>query len=58
MAVNETDKQRDERFERENDLRTLVDAGKIKADPKRFKRAMKEARTQRTALAKVGKADG
>ena len=58
MAAHETEKERHERFERENDLRTLVDAGKIKTNPKRFKEAMKEARTQRAALAKVGKSDG
>ena len=58
MAAHETDKQRDESFERENDLRTLVDAGKIKADKKRLAAAMKEGRTQRAALAKIGKSDG
>ena len=58
MAVHETEKARDERFEREHDLRTLVDAGKIKANLKRLAAAMKEAKAQRKALANVAKSNG
>lgn len=58
MAVHETEKESAERFERESDLRTLVDAGKIKANPKRLAAAMKEAKAQRKALANVAKSNG
>lgn len=51
-------KERDAKFEAEDDLRTLIRAGEIKGDAKRHGRAMKEARAQKKALAAVGKADG
>lgn len=40
----------DERWEAEHDLRTLIDAEKIKNDPKRLKRAMSVRDEQMKAL--------
>lgn len=37
----------------ENDLRTLIDAEKIKADPKRMKAAMKKQTEMKKALEKI-----
>ena len=42
-----------EDFEAESDMRTLIDAARIKKDPKRLKRARAKAREQRDALASV-----
>ena len=47
----------DEQFEAERDVRTLIDAGKIRKDKKRLTRAMKEGRAQRTALDEMGGGD-
>lgn len=58
MAVHKTEAERESKFEAEHDLRTLIQAGEIKGDTKRMKRAMKEARTQRAALTKVGESNG
>lgn len=43
----------DKEFKAEQDVRTLVDAEKIKADAPRLKRAMTKAREQMKALRKV-----
>ena len=40
-------------FESEQDVRTLLNAEKIKGDKTRLKRAMKKARDQMSALEKV-----
>lgn len=53
MPVDKTEAERESKFEAEHDLRTLIQAGEIKDDPKRMKRAMKEARSQKAALQKV-----
>lgn len=53
MAVHKTEAERESKFEAEQDLRTLIQAGEIKNDPKRMKRAMKERRSQEAALQKV-----
>lgn len=45
----------DKEFEAEQDVRTLVNAEKIKGDAPRLKRAMTKAREQATALRKVQK---
>ena len=45
----------EEQFQAEQDVRTMVDAEKIKKDPKRLGRTMKEAKKQAAALAKVQK---
>ena len=45
----------DKRFHAESDMRTLVDAEKIKRDPQRLNAAKKMAKEQREALAKVSK---
>ena len=45
----------DKQYEAEQDVRTLVDAEKIKGDQPRFKRAMVKAREQMKALRKVQK---
>ena len=45
----------EEQFQAEQDVRTMVDAEKIKKDKKRLGRAMKEATKQAAALAKVQK---
>lgn len=37
----------------ENDMRTLIDAQKIQADPERFKKAMAKAKEQMRALRKI-----
>ena len=43
----------DREFEAEQDVRTLIDAEKIKGDKGRLKRAMTKAKEQMTALTKV-----
>ena len=43
----------DKDFEAEQDVRTLVNAEKIKGDKSRLKRAMGKAKEQMTALTKV-----
>ena len=45
----------EEQFQAEQDVRTMVDAKKIKKDKKRFARTMKEARVQLAALKQVEK---
>ena len=40
-------------FEAEQDVRSLIEAEKIKKDPKRLKRARTKGREQRDALANV-----
>ena len=47
--------QTEQQFQAEQDVRTMVDAEKIKKDKKRLGRAMKEAKKQAAALAKVQK---
>jgi hypothetical protein len=42
-------------FEAENDLRTLIEAGKIRKSPKRMKAAKAEAKKQKEALKAVEK---
>ena len=44
-------------WEAESDLRTLVDAEKIKADPKRVKAAMAKRKEQMDALQNISKAN-
>jgi len=44
----------DKDWEAENDLRILIDAEKIKADPKRLKAAMKKKREMKSALDGAG----
>lgn len=48
-------KHEEEQFQAEQDVRTMVDNEKIKKDPKRLGRAMKEAKRQSAALDKVQK---
>ncbi|MGI9491583.1 MAG: hypothetical protein ACR2QF_04195 [Geminicoccaceae bacterium] len=43
----------DEQFQAEQDVRTLIEAAKLKGDKKRLDRAMKEARSQMKALEEV-----
>lgn len=43
----------DKEFEAEQDVRTMLDAAKIKADKPRLKRAMAKAKAQMKALEKV-----
>ena len=43
----------DEDFRAENDMRSLIDAEKIKKDKGRFSAAMKKGREQRDALTSV-----
>ena len=43
----------DQKFQAEDDVRTLVRAEEIRKDSKRFDRAMKQARVQMAALKKV-----
>ena len=45
----------DKDFEAEQDVRTMLNAQKIKSDKKRLKRAMTKAREQMSALEKVQK---
>ena len=45
----------DKEFEAEQDVRTLMNAEKIKGDKSRLKRAMAKAREQMSALEKVQK---
>ena len=42
-------------FDAENDVRSLIEAEEIRKDPKRMRRAIKEARKKRAALNKVVK---
>ncbi len=46
-------KEDDEKFEAEQDVRTLIRAGEIKKDKLRMKRAMKMAEEQAKALKEV-----
>lgn len=41
------------KFEAENDMRTLIEAAKIKKDKSRRQAAMKAAREQREALSEI-----
>ncbi len=50
---HETDKAQDARFKAESDVRTLVEAAKIKQDKTRMAAAQKSAREQKAALDKV-----
>lgn len=43
----------DDDWKAESDLRTLIEAEKIKADPKRLRAAMKKKRETMKSLAKV-----
>jgi len=43
----------DKKFQAENDMRTLVDAAKIKTDKVRFSAAMKMVKEQRKALSEI-----
>jgi len=43
----------DAQFQAENDLRTLVDANKIRKDSKRMKALKTEAKKQKSALASI-----
>ena len=54
-SISAVDKKRQAEFEAEQDVRTLVDADKIKRDKSRLARAMKSARGQLNALNKVAK---
>lgn len=53
MAAHETDKQRDARFQAESDVKSLVEADRIKKDKTRMSAAMKSAREQKAALENV-----
>lgn len=57
MPETAEDRKRRERFEAEDDLRTLVQADEIRKDRKRKARAMKMARQQMASLKNVGKDD-
>ena len=50
---HETDKAQDARLQAESDVRTLVDAAKIKRDKRRMAAAQKSAKEQKAALEKV-----
>lgn len=43
----------DAKYEAENDLRTLIEAEKVKRDKKRYSAAMKMAKEQKAALAEI-----
>lgn len=43
----------EKRWQAEQDLRTLIEAGKVLADPKRQKAAMREKRKQQKALSEL-----
>tara|TARA_Y100000310_G_C20696293_1_gene825953 strand:- start:2142 stop:2327 length:186 start_codon:yes stop_codon:yes gene_type:complete len=43
----------EKRWQAEQDLRTLIEAGKVLADPKRQKAAMREKRKQQRALSEL-----
>ncbi len=43
----------DEQFQREDDVRTLIQAGRIRADKKRLAAAVKESKAQMKALNEV-----
>ncbi len=45
----------DKEWEAENDLRTLIEAEKVKGDPKRLKAAMRKKREMKKDLEKAGK---
>ena len=50
---HETSKAQDARFQAESDVRTLVEAGKIKRDKGRMAAAQKSVKEQKAALAKI-----
>ncbi len=43
----------DKKWRAENDVRTLIEAEEIKADPERYKAAIKAGRAQASAIRKV-----
>lgn len=51
--AEESEKAREKRFQAEQDVRTLVDAAKIKKDKTRMSAAMASAKEQQAALDKV-----
>ena len=53
--AHETDAQAEGRFKAEADVRTLVDAEKIKGDKSRMNEVRKSAQAQKDALANIGK---
>lgn len=52
-TTSKEDKEREERWAAESDLRSLCEAAKIKADKKRLRRAMDLAKEQMAELKKV-----
>ena len=56
-AVPISDKKREEKWQAESDLRTLVEASVIKADGKRYKAAITEGKEQKKAINDVMKKD-
>ncbi len=50
------EKKEQERWESESDVRTLIDAGRIKKDKKRMKRARSMMKEQRAALEEAANA--
>ena len=55
MAKEKSMAAQEKEWQAEGDLRTLVDAEKIKKDPARMKAAMAKAKEQKTALESVEK---
>lgn len=49
------EKEQEQRWEAEQDIRTLTNANEIRKDKPRMRRAQKMAREQRAALARVAK---
>ncbi len=54
-GISAEDKKRQQEFEAESDVRTLVESDRIKRDKSRLARAMKSAKTQLVSLKKVTK---
>ena len=54
-AVAISDKKREEKWQAESDLRTLVESSVIKADGKRYKAAIAEGKEQKKAINDVTK---
>ena len=52
--AHETSKSEQQKFEAEQDVRTLVTASEIRADKARFRRATKMAKKQLEVLKEVG----
>ena len=53
MAKKETEREREERWQIESDARLIQDYAKLKADSKRYEKAIKFIKEQKNELTKI-----